>query len=265
MDWQKKKVFCFTGKLELLTRNEARSYVQRAGYSWTTDVTREVDYIVMADPNSTSIKARKARALGIKILSEEEFIDMLSVTKKQIAEKKAEDVAKKAKAPTTWKKCFKCVLKNLGLKSHESWHDYNYEKMTKSNFRVIVYFELNADLPETVARRKEVILAESDFVYGEGRNWYGKVTLGWKREETDDPEVAYERVLQRLLNPRKEIDVSSSFSEESHIERAISHIKNWMDPRSKQEIPNIPIIEFSSPDELYLILASYGWNVEIDD
>ena len=69
MDWQKKKVFCFTGKLELLTRNEARSYVQRAGYSWTTDVTREVDYIVMADPNSTSIKARKARALGIKILS----------------------------------------------------------------------------------------------------------------------------------------------------------------------------------------------------
>jgi len=72
--------FCFTGKLTLFTRNEARSYVQKAGHIWMTDVSSNVDYLVIADPSSTSRKAVKARQLGLKLISETEFMKMLGIT-----------------------------------------------------------------------------------------------------------------------------------------------------------------------------------------
>jgi DNA ligase (NAD+) len=40
-------------------------------------VSRYLDYLVIADRNSASSKATKARQLGIKMISEEEFLEML--------------------------------------------------------------------------------------------------------------------------------------------------------------------------------------------
>ena len=42
------------------------------------DVKTGLDYLVMADPDSTSSKAQKARKLGILILSEDAFFELLS-------------------------------------------------------------------------------------------------------------------------------------------------------------------------------------------
>ena len=259
MDWNNIKIFCFTGKLTLFTRNEARSYVQKAGYKWSADVTKDVDYLVMADPKSTSLKAKRARALGIQLLSETEFMDMIHVSENQVVEKKAEDEIKKAKAPTTWKKCFKCALKNLGLRSHEKWRDYDYDKGCKNDFVVTVYYLVNADLPNFPQR--EIHIAESNRVYGKFKNWYGNVTVGWSVETTNDPEIAYKNVLTNLFNPYRGYTVER----QSYIASAISSIKQQQNPRSKQPIPDIPSIEFDSPDELQLMMASYGWNVDIDE
>ena len=41
-----------------------------------SDVTSGLDYLVMADPDSTSSKAEKARKLGTVVLGEEEFFRM---------------------------------------------------------------------------------------------------------------------------------------------------------------------------------------------
>jgi DNA ligase (NAD+) len=41
-----------------------------------------LDYLVMADPESTSTKAQKARTLGTKILGEEEFLGMVEGMRK---------------------------------------------------------------------------------------------------------------------------------------------------------------------------------------
>ena len=251
--------FCFTGKLTLFTRNEARSYVQNAGHRWSASVTSDVNYLVMADPNSTSLKAKKARQLGINLISETEFMDMLSISTNDVIKKKAEMTALKDKEPATWKKCFNCVVKNLGLKSSVKWNGYDYDKMKKADVEVTVYYLVNNDLPGHAPDK--VILAVSGFVYGTYTTWYGRKETNWQRVQIDDLEKAYESVLRRLLNSRLGLEPN----EPSHLDRALGRIKVWRSPESKQPIPEIPNIEFDSPDELQLMLASYGWNVDIDE
>ena len=68
--------FVITGKLEAFARSEAEARVKELGGKAGSDVTKETSYVVVgADPGS---KLAKAQKLGIKTLSEAEFLELLS-------------------------------------------------------------------------------------------------------------------------------------------------------------------------------------------
>ncbi len=72
----KDKKFVFTGKLENLTRSEAREMVVQAGGRVVGSVSKNVDFVVVGtDPGS---KLNKARELGIKIIGEKEFMELIN-------------------------------------------------------------------------------------------------------------------------------------------------------------------------------------------
>jgi DNA ligase (NAD+) len=68
------KSFVFTGTLSKLTRNEAREIVESLGASATESVTKTTDYVVAGE--SPGSKLGKARASGIKIIDEKEFLKL---------------------------------------------------------------------------------------------------------------------------------------------------------------------------------------------
>lgn len=70
------KTVVFTGTLSSMTREEAKERVEALGGKVSSSVSSKTDFVVVgADPGS---KARKARELGVKILSEDEFLQMLN-------------------------------------------------------------------------------------------------------------------------------------------------------------------------------------------
>lgn len=69
------KTFVFTGTLEKFSRDEAKEMVEKFGGQAAGSVSKNTDFVV-AGPNAGSKKA-KAESLGIKIISEEEFLEML--------------------------------------------------------------------------------------------------------------------------------------------------------------------------------------------
>jgi len=59
-----------------MTRDEAKELIRKASGSVSSSVSSKTDYVVAgANPGS---KADEANRLGVKILTEEEFIKMLS-------------------------------------------------------------------------------------------------------------------------------------------------------------------------------------------
>jgi DNA ligase (NAD+) len=67
--------FVITGKLEAFTRQEAEERIKALGGSTGSSVTKKTTYLVVgADPGS---KLAKAQALGTKLLTEEEFLNLL--------------------------------------------------------------------------------------------------------------------------------------------------------------------------------------------
>jgi DNA ligase (NAD+) len=69
------KSFVFTGGLKTLTRDEAESRVVAQGGKASSSVSRKTDYVVAGDDPGS--KYEKAKALGVKILSEDEFLKMV--------------------------------------------------------------------------------------------------------------------------------------------------------------------------------------------
>jgi DNA ligase (NAD+) len=69
------KVIVFTGELKNYTRQEAEELSRRQGGSLTSSVSKNTDFVV-AGKNAGS-KYDKAKKLGIKIISEDEFKEML--------------------------------------------------------------------------------------------------------------------------------------------------------------------------------------------
>lgn len=69
------KTVVFTGTLETLTRAEAKAKATALGAKVAGSVSAHTDYVIIgADAGS---KAKKAQELGVKILSEQEFLDLI--------------------------------------------------------------------------------------------------------------------------------------------------------------------------------------------
>jgi DNA ligase (NAD+) len=65
----------FTGTLSKLHRDEAKRLVEERGGRVTSSVSKNTSFVVVGeDPGS---KAEKAKELGVKVLSEEEFLSLV--------------------------------------------------------------------------------------------------------------------------------------------------------------------------------------------
>ena len=69
--------FCFTGKLENMTRNEANDLVTENGGTPKNGVVKNLSYLVTNSKEQTS-KFVKAQDQGSKIISEKEFLAMVN-------------------------------------------------------------------------------------------------------------------------------------------------------------------------------------------
>jgi DNA ligase (NAD+) len=71
------KTFCITGSLSR-GKKEVGKDIEDAGGTMKSSVGKGLDYLIMADPNSTSSKAEKARKLGTKCISEDELLGLIN-------------------------------------------------------------------------------------------------------------------------------------------------------------------------------------------
>ena len=71
--------FVVTGSVEhFANRAEVKEEIEKRGGKVTGSVTSKTNFLINNDVNSTSSKNRKARELGVRIISEGEFLEMLS-------------------------------------------------------------------------------------------------------------------------------------------------------------------------------------------
>ena len=69
-------IFAFTGTLELMNRNDAKKKVENAGGLTKNSLTKKTTHLVAGQ--KTGSKVEKAKKMGIIILSENEFIELLN-------------------------------------------------------------------------------------------------------------------------------------------------------------------------------------------
>ena len=68
---------CVTGSLNFGSRNKFLEFAKDHGYESKSGVTKGLTYLINNDINSNSSKNRKAKELGIKILTEAEFMKLI--------------------------------------------------------------------------------------------------------------------------------------------------------------------------------------------
>ncbi len=71
----KNAIFCFTGKSPK-PRDQMTAIAVQAGAAVTTSITKSTTILVIADANSITSKAVKARSIGIDLISPEQFFEM---------------------------------------------------------------------------------------------------------------------------------------------------------------------------------------------
>ena len=69
------KKIVFTGTLETMTRSEAKARVERLGANVTNTISLKTDYVVVGPGSGSKIK--KAQALGLNVLDEKEFLELI--------------------------------------------------------------------------------------------------------------------------------------------------------------------------------------------
>lgn len=70
------KVIVVTGALEKFSRTEIKEFIERMGGKTTSSVSKNTNFVLVGD--SPGSKFEKAKELGVKILSEEEFLNMVN-------------------------------------------------------------------------------------------------------------------------------------------------------------------------------------------
>ena len=72
------KIFVITGSLNNYdNRSDLKELIESLGGKVTGSVTSKTSYLINNDINSTSEKNKKARALGVSIISEEDFENLV--------------------------------------------------------------------------------------------------------------------------------------------------------------------------------------------
>ncbi|MEN3041829.1 MAG: NAD-dependent DNA ligase LigA, partial [Fervidobacterium sp.] len=68
--------FCITGTLKKFSREEAKKLIEQLGGHFTDNLTKKTDYLIIGEnPGS---KAQKAAKFGVKVINEEEFLEMIN-------------------------------------------------------------------------------------------------------------------------------------------------------------------------------------------
>lgn len=76
-NYLKDKTFVFTGELKSMTRNEASAKIEEFGGKETSSVSKKTSFVVVGDnPGS---KYQKALELGVRILNEEQFLNLINL------------------------------------------------------------------------------------------------------------------------------------------------------------------------------------------
>ena len=72
------KTFVITGTVEHFTnRKELKEKIESLGGKVTGSVSKKTDYLINNDTMSSSSKNKKAKELGIPVITEEEFLSMI--------------------------------------------------------------------------------------------------------------------------------------------------------------------------------------------
>ena len=71
------KTFVITGKLALGSRDKAKEMIEAAGGKVASAVSGKTNYLVNNDSTSESAKNKKAKELGVQIITEQELLEMI--------------------------------------------------------------------------------------------------------------------------------------------------------------------------------------------
>ena len=69
------KIFVLTGELEIMTRDEAKEKIRELGGDVSGSVSKNTDFVVVG--TEPGLKLQKAEKLGVKIISEKEFLKLI--------------------------------------------------------------------------------------------------------------------------------------------------------------------------------------------
>ncbi len=75
------KIFILTGSLSSFTRDEATRHIEKLGGSVSSSVSKKTDFVVIGE--SPGSKYDKAKELGVNILNEKEFKEIISINEPQ--------------------------------------------------------------------------------------------------------------------------------------------------------------------------------------
>ena len=75
----KNKTFMLTGKLNGISRAEAKSLIEKNSGKIISNVNKKLDYLIIGEKPTTK-KVNTAKELGIQIVSQQEWIKMLNKT-----------------------------------------------------------------------------------------------------------------------------------------------------------------------------------------
>jgi DNA ligase (NAD+) len=77
-DILKNKIFCITGTVhKWANRDEVKAFIESFGGKVTSSVSKNTDYLLNNDINSTTSKNKTAKSLGIPIITEDDLLSLL--------------------------------------------------------------------------------------------------------------------------------------------------------------------------------------------